>query len=122
VASQLTTVAGYEDAAPLAAEVAASLRDALTAGAAVDEGRLRSAGLEVLDGGRNNRVFRWDAGGCGSGPVCVKVYKVDDRRRLDREWSALTALAAEEVEGVPRPMWRLSDADLPIMAMSLVAA
>src|SRR5260370_34636771 len=79
---------------------------------------LDGIGLQPLDGARNNRVYRWSAPG---GAVCVKVYKVDDRRRADREWHALSLLAAHRIEGVPRPLWRLDDPRFPVVGMSLLS-
>ncbi len=79
---------------------------------------LDGIGLQPLGGARNNRVYRWSAPG---GAVCVKVYKVDDRRRADREWHALSLLAAHRIEGVPRPLWRLDDPRFPVVGMSLLS-
>lgn len=74
-------------------------------------------GLRPLTGGRNNHVYAWDS---PEGPICIKVYRLDARRRPDREWHALTLLAAHDVPSVPRPLWRDDDADSPAVGMTLV--
>jgi Ser/Thr protein kinase RdoA (MazF antagonist) len=75
-------------------------------------------GLQALPGGRNNQVFSWAA--TPGEPVCVKVYVVDQRRRADREWMALTALAAKGIGDVPRPLWRLDDPLMPVIGMTML--
>lgn len=78
---------------------------------------LNDLGLRPLTGGRNNHVYEWDS---PDGPVCVKIYRDDDRRRDDREWQALTLLAAHDVPNVPRPLWRDRSGASPAVGMTLV--
>jgi hypothetical protein len=58
--------------------------------------------VRALSGGFNNQVFAAD-------DVCVKLYKIDDRPRLDREWQALTLLAEQAPGLAPRPLRRHAD-------------
>src|SRR5688572_5576244 len=58
--------------------------------------------VQTLTGGFNNQVFAHDG-------VCVKLYKLDDRPRLDREWQALTLLADQAPGLAPRPLRRHAD-------------
>jgi hypothetical protein len=61
-------------------------------------------GLRPLTGGRNNHLYIWTDP--DRGPTCIKIYyKVDDRRRADREWAALTLLADHGVHDAPEPLW-----------------
>jgi hypothetical protein len=58
--------------------------------------------VRALSGGFNNQVFAADG-------VCVKIYRVDERPRIDREWQALTLLAEQAPGLAPRPLRRLDD-------------
>lgn len=59
--------------------------------------------LRPLTGGRNNLVYAWTAP--DGRQICLKFYKADERRRAEREWHALTLLAAHGINGVPAPLW-----------------
>lgn len=60
--------------------------------------------LRPLTGGRSNTVYAWSDPLVGA--TCIKLYdRVDDRRRIEREWAALTLLAAHGVDGAPAPLW-----------------
>jgi hypothetical protein len=74
--------------------------------------------LRALAGGRNNRVYAWrqDSGV----EICVKVYRVDEWQRAEREWSALTRLHELGIAGVPRPLWFDADDELPVIGMTMV--
>jgi Ser/Thr protein kinase RdoA (MazF antagonist) len=74
--------------------------------------------LRALAGGRNNRVYAWrqDSGV----EICVKVYRVDERQRAEREWSALTLLRELDIRGVPRPLWLDAKGEPPVMGMTLL--
>ncbi|MFD0576187.1 phosphotransferase [Dactylosporangium darangshiense] len=75
--------------------------------------------LRPLTGGRNNHVYVWDDP--HRGPTCIKIYyRVDDRRRADREWSTLTLLAEHGVTDVPRPLWIDRNGAEPAIGMSLL--
>jgi hypothetical protein len=65
---------------------------------------LQALHLGPLAGGRQNAVYLWTP---LDGPEAVikLYYKTDDRRRLDREWAALTLLAAHGSRNVPAPLW-----------------
>jgi hypothetical protein len=73
--------------------------------------------LRPLPGGRNNHVYAWDDP--HARPCCVKVYRVDDRRRAEREWAALRLLAEHRFPRVPRPLW-VQDGRLPVIGMTLL--
>ncbi|WP_435110005.1 phosphotransferase [Nocardiopsis synnemataformans] len=95
------------------------LRDARTASQTRLEDVLESHGLRPLTGGLQNSVYAWEDP--DHGPICIKLYtKGHHRRRVEREWAALTLLAEHEVDGVPRPLW-LNDDSVPAIGMTLVA-
>jgi len=73
--------------------------------------------LRPLAGGRNNRVYAWSS---PDGPVCIKLYKVDERRRAHREWHALTLLAEHAVEGAPFPLWIDPEPAQPAIGMTFL--
>ena len=84
-------------------------------------GHLPQAGhrwLRPLTGGRNNHVYAWDDP--HAEPCCVKLYRVDQRRRAEREWEALKLLAEHQVPGVPRPL-RVDLGRSPVIAMTLLS-
>jgi thiamine kinase-like enzyme len=76
-----------------------------------------AAGARPLAGGRNNAVYEWAS---PDGPVCVKIYRVDDRRRLEREWLSLTILARHQMPSAPAPLWIDPDPDQPAIGMTLL--
>ena len=77
----------------------------------------RDLGLLPLAGGHHNRVYRWDRLG---GPVCVKLYKVDERDRAGTEWRALTHMVDHHAPGVPAPLWFAPDSAQPAAVMTMV--
>lgn len=77
---------------------------------------LRELGLRPLAGGRQNHVYLWQPPRAPA--AVVKVYKADDRRRADREWAALTLLAARAIGSVPRPLWTDPHPDAPAIGMT----
>jgi hypothetical protein len=38
-------------------------------------------------------------------PICIKLYKLDERRCAQREWAALTLLAQHGADYAPTPLW-----------------
>jgi hypothetical protein len=80
--------------------VLAVLRAHAAGAAGADQ--LLAIGAQPLSGGRNNATYRWDS---PDGPVCVKVYRVDDRRRAEREWLSLAFLVLHHVPSAPLPLW-----------------
>ena len=82
------------------AGVLAELRE--HAGHATAGEHLRSLGLRPMTGGRNNAVYEWAS---PDGPVCIKVYRVDERRRIHREWQSLILLAQHQITSAPAPLW-----------------
>ncbi|MFF4205622.1 phosphotransferase family protein [Streptomyces sp. NPDC001668] len=97
----------------------AELRDARTG----SEDRLTEAlehhGLRPLTGGFQNHVYAWDDP--RHGPICLKLYaKGNQRRRVDREWAALTLLAKHDVSDVPRPLWLDTSDSVPAIGMTLL--
>ena len=116
--TQILVADGRGDAATDAHQLVTHLRRAHDGGPVTMASAVQDLGLEPMDGARNNRVYRrLDAGQ----QRCVKVYKVDDRRRLEREWNALTLLARQGVHGVPQPLWCADDPCVPMMCMTLLA-
>ena len=75
----------------LAALVATIRRHHLDAATEQDRSLLAAAKLSRLPGGRNNAAY---ACRIGEHRACVKIYRVDERNRAEREWHALSALAA----------------------------
>ena len=68
-------------------------------------------------GRRNNAVYQWDS---TDGPVCVKIYRADKRRRSEREWLSLTFLVTHEVPSAPAPLWADPHASQPAIGMTLL--
>lgn len=68
-------------------------------------------GIERLSGGMNNGVVAVDG-------VCVKLYKVDERRRWEREWRALSFLKGGGV--APAPLHYDPDGAPPAVVMELL--
>ncbi len=81
------------------------------------EQALVESGLRPMTGGRNNDVYSWTG---PEGPICIKVYKVDGRQRIEREWHALNLLAQHGSGCSPTPLWIDSASDQPALGMSLV--
>lgn len=76
-------------------------------------------GLRPLTGARNNHVYAWTDPDAGE--VCLKLYRVDECRRVEREWAALTLLIEHGIEEVPRPLHLFPSATRPAIAMTMVA-
>lgn len=74
-------------------------------------------GVQPLPGGLNNTVYAYSDGG---EPICIKVYRVDNRQRAEREWNALQFLAAYQPGFVPQPLWFDPDPEFPAIAMAFV--
>ncbi len=74
-------------------------------------------GLWPLAGGRNNEVYSW-AG--PETPICIKLYTLDERRRAQREWHALTLLAQYGADYAPAPLWIDEASEAPAIGMSLL--
>lgn len=52
------------------------------------------------------------------GPVCVKIYRAGARHRAEREWTALTFLARNQVTTAPVPLWADPGPEQPAIGMS----
>jgi hypothetical protein len=52
--------------------------------------------------------------------VCVKVYRVDDRHRAEREWLSLAFLSGHQAVSAPAPLWADPDPGQPAIGMTLV--
>lgn len=76
-------------------------------------------GLRPLGGARNNHVYAWAAPDVGE--VCLKLYRVDERRRAEREWAALGLLAAHGINEAPQPLSAFPSAIRPAIVMTMVA-
>jgi hypothetical protein len=71
--------------------------------------------LEPMTGGFNNPLYRFDLHGR---TLCLKLPLVDDRRRGEREWRALTLLTRRGTPAVPEPVWRSEHPDRPAIVMT----
>jgi hypothetical protein len=52
--------------------------------------------------------------------VCVKIYRVDDRRRAEREWLSLAFLSGHQVQSAPLPLWADPHPAQPAIGMTLL--
>ncbi|HEY0605529.1 MAG TPA: aminoglycoside phosphotransferase family protein [Herpetosiphonaceae bacterium] len=73
--------------------------------------------IQRLSGGMNNDVYRVQL---GSQPVCIKLYKIDERRRAEREWQALCLLTQHGLSIAPQPLHFSPDPELPAVVMEFV--
>lgn len=85
--------------------------------AVTGEDQVIVVGARPLSGGRNNAAYRWES---PDGPVCVKIYRVDDRRRVEREWLSLTFLSGHQVKSAPAPLWADPHPWQPAIGMTLL--
>lgn len=74
--------------------------------------------LQPLNGGRNNQVWQTQI---EDRTYCVKVYKVDERRRAEREWLALNLLAERAPGIAPLPFWYEPFPSAPLVIMENIA-
>ncbi len=102
---------------PDPAFAAAARRRNLGVATGHDLALLDRAGWRPLAGGRNNAVYAVEERGRR---YCLKCYKVDGRRRAEREWQALRLLADRVPVCAPRPLWHDPDAAVPVTAMDFV--
>lgn len=79
--------------------------------------RLACLGLRRLDGGFNNTVYAHQG---EDQPLCIKVYRVDDRHRAEREWTAISFLAEHGCSVAPKPIAYEPDACAPVVVMEHV--
>ncbi|WP_328373339.1 aminoglycoside phosphotransferase family protein (plasmid) [Streptomyces sp. NBC_00445] len=100
--------------------VLAELRDARTCSNDRLTQALEHHGLRPLTGGFQNHVYAMDDP--EHGPICLKLYpKGNHRRRVEREWAALTLLAEHDVSDVvPRPLWLDNEDSVPAIGMTLL--
>jgi Ser/Thr protein kinase RdoA (MazF antagonist) len=77
-----------------------------------------STTIQRLSGGMNNAVYRVQL---VEQPLCVKLYKIDERHRAEREWQALCYLAEQGLGIAPQPRHFSPDPELPAVVMELVA-
>ncbi len=87
------------------------------AAGAAGEDQLLALGAQPLPGGWNNAVYRWES---PRGPVCVKIYRVDDRRRAEREWLSLTFLSGHQVQSAPGSLWADPHPAQPAIGMTFL--
>lgn len=106
------------DRLPAPTALLTELRRSRTADGVQHQQTLDAWGLHPLTGGRNNHVYSW-AG--PDTPICIKIYKLDERRRAQREWRALTLLARHGADYAPTPLWIDEASDPPAIGMSLLA-
>jgi aminoglycoside phosphotransferase (APT) family kinase protein len=52
--------------------------------------------------------------------VCAKIYRVDERRRAEREWLSLAFLAGHQAGSAPLPLWADPHPRQPAIGMSFV--
>ena len=73
--------------------------------------------ITPLAGGNNGHLYRCDAFGS---PICVKICRIDERRRAEREWVALNLLARRVGQLVPCPLGYDPGSGAPAVTMTLV--
>lgn len=105
------------DRPPAPTALLTELRRSRPAGGAPYQQTLNTWGLRPLTGGRNNHVYSWTG---SDTPICIKVYRLDDRQRAQREWRALTLLAYHGADYAPTPLWIDEASDQPAIGMSLL--
>jgi hypothetical protein len=84
---------------------------------AAGQDQLLPIGAQSLAGGRNNAVYQWES---PDGPVCVKIYRVDDRCRAEREWLSLGFLARHQASSAPAPLWADPHPAQPAIGMAFL--
>ena len=94
--------------------ISAVRRHCLSTETAEDDSILAAACVRALAGGRNNAVFAADLEGEA---LCLKCYRVDERRRAEREWQILSALHQAECSVSPTPYCLDFDPAAPITVM-----
>lgn len=72
--------------------------------------RAHQSEAQRLSGGFNNEVFAVDG-------AVIKLYRVDERRRWEREWRALTFLAERGLDLAAQPLWYDPAGDPPAIVM-----
>ena len=75
-------------------------------------------GLQKFGAGYNNVIYTF--ADHDRRTHCLKCYKVDDRRRAEREWAALTLAKTASAILTPEPIAFSPDALVPIVIMTLV--
>jgi Ser/Thr protein kinase RdoA (MazF antagonist) len=96
-------------------EVLAVLRAHAAGAAGADQ--LHAIGAQPLSGGRNNVVYQWES---PDGPACIKIYRVDDRHRAEREWLSLAFLSGHQATSAPVPLWADPQPGQPAIGMTFL--
>jgi hypothetical protein len=73
--------------------------------------------IKKIQGGLNNTVYIYVD---HDEAVCVKIYRVDDRHRADREWNALQFLSVYQPGLAPKAHWFDPDPEYPAVGMACV--
>lgn len=102
---------------PLASVTEAAYRRRAGAAAAADLDVLGQVGLQPLDGGMNNALYRLRHAGRD---LCLKLPVVDSSRRAEREWVMLSLLARRGHPRVPEPVWHTFRSGRPAIIMTFV--
>lgn len=82
-----------------------------------DASLLREASLRPIEGGFNNAVYAFQHNGQ---LYCIKLYRVDRRRRAQTEWCALTLLASQGYRYSPQPSYFSAEPAPPAVVMEFV--
>ncbi len=78
---------------------------------------LNNIDLRPLSGGNNNAVYGFSLSGqC----YVLKCYKVDERRRADKEWAGLTFAALHSCNVTPRLLYASQDGREPAAVLAFV--
>ncbi|MGW5689331.1 aminoglycoside phosphotransferase family protein [Nonomuraea sp. NPDC003754] len=93
------------------------LRSARAADPAQLNEALRALEVRPLTGGRQNHVYAARVAGT---QICIKIYKIDDLRRAEREWAALNLLADHGCSQAPAPLWCDLSSPQPAVGMTLL--
>jgi Ser/Thr protein kinase RdoA (MazF antagonist) len=76
-------------------------------------------GLRRLTGGMQNATYLWTPPD-GRAATVIKIYSRTDRRRVEREWAALTLLAPHDLGTVPAPLWHDPAPEHPAIGMTVL--
>ncbi|HEX5417643.1 MAG TPA: aminoglycoside phosphotransferase family protein [Chloroflexota bacterium] len=102
---------------PTLARVLAAVREHRRGQADAGSGRFAAWRISSLAGGNNGHLYRCDAFGS---PVCIKLCRVDERRRAEREWIGMNLLARRVGQLVPCPLGYDPGAGAPAVTMTLL--
>ena len=81
------------------------------------EALLNRLSVHPLDGGLNNVLYVWKG---DLRQWCIKLFKVDERHRAEREWKSICLLTARGLSVAPRPFLFQPSAFMPAIIMEFI--